>query len=187
MFVGPSLVSADLANNALPLYLSRPFTRSEYVAGKMSVLVALLSAVTWIPGLLVFLLQAYLEGWSWTVENLWIAWALVAGSIVWIIALSLAALAISALVRWALIARGAMFGVLIVPSAFAGIVNAAFSTTWGNLVSPAALLSSVLAQLFHTTRGGEVPPVAAWIMICAICGTCLLILARKVRAYEVIR
>ena len=187
MFVGPTLVSADLANNALPLYLSRPFSRWQYVAGKMSVLGALLSAVTWVPGLLVFLLQAYLEGWSWAVSNLWIAWALVAGSVTWIIVLSLAALAISALVRWALIARGAMLGMLIVPSAFAGIVNTAFGTTWGNLVSPVALLSSVLAQLFHTTRGGEVPVSAAWIMIGAICGICLLLLSRKVRAYEVIR
>ena len=101
--------------------------------------------------------------------------------------LSLAVLAISALVRWALIARGALFGALIVPSAFAGIVNAAFGTTWGNLISPVALLSSVLAQLFHTGRGGEIPVVAAWIVLGGICGVCLLILARKVRAYEVIR
>lgn len=187
MFVGPTLVSSDLANNALPLYLSRPFSRTEYVAGKMTVIAALLSAVTWIPGLLIFVLQAYLEGWSWMVSNLWIAWALFAGSVVWIVVLSLAVLAISALVRWALIARGALFGALIVPSAFAGIVNAAFGTTWGNLISPVALLSSLLAQLFRTSHGGEIPVVAATIMLAAICGLCLLILARKVRAYEVIR
>jgi ABC-2 type transport system permease protein len=40
--VGPSLVSPDLANNALPLYFCRPFSRAEYVAGKMSVLMILL-------------------------------------------------------------------------------------------------------------------------------------------------
>ena len=32
--VGPGLVSPDLANNALPLYLGRPFSRAEYVLGK---------------------------------------------------------------------------------------------------------------------------------------------------------
>ena len=31
---GPSLVSPDLANNALPLYFCRPFSRTEYVVGK---------------------------------------------------------------------------------------------------------------------------------------------------------
>ena len=37
--VGPGLVSPDLANNALPLYFCRPFSRAEYVLGKMFVLV----------------------------------------------------------------------------------------------------------------------------------------------------
>ena len=62
LFVGPALVSPDLANNGLALYLCRPFTRREYVLGKMAVLVILMSLITWIPGLLLFLLQAYLEG-----------------------------------------------------------------------------------------------------------------------------
>ncbi len=55
-FVGPGQVSPDLANNALSLYLARPFSRVEYVLGKMSVLVILLSLMTWVPGLLLFAL-----------------------------------------------------------------------------------------------------------------------------------
>ena len=43
-WVAPVLVSPDLVNGALPLYLSRPFTRVEYVLGKATVLVTLLSA-----------------------------------------------------------------------------------------------------------------------------------------------
>ena len=34
-FTGPGQVSPDLANNALSLYLARPFSRVEYVIGKM--------------------------------------------------------------------------------------------------------------------------------------------------------
>ena len=33
-FVGPSLVSPDVSNNAMPLYFCRPFSRTEYVIGK---------------------------------------------------------------------------------------------------------------------------------------------------------
>src|SRR5512141_962277 len=69
MLVGPQQVSRDLTNNALPLYLCRPFTRSEYVVGKMSIIILLLSTITWIPGLILFLLQSYLEGWTWFSEN----------------------------------------------------------------------------------------------------------------------
>src|SRR5207244_828077 len=46
-FIGPGLVAPDLANNALPLYLSRPFSRQEYVIGKLSVLLAVTSLITW--------------------------------------------------------------------------------------------------------------------------------------------
>jgi ABC-type transport system involved in multi-copper enzyme maturation permease subunit len=37
VLVAPPLISRDLSNNALPLYLSRPLSRSEYVLGKMAV------------------------------------------------------------------------------------------------------------------------------------------------------
>src|SRR6185295_8304309 len=46
LLVGPPLVARDLRNNALPLYLCRPFSRTEYVLGKMSVLLILLSLIT---------------------------------------------------------------------------------------------------------------------------------------------
>src|SRR5262245_39369493 len=45
MFLGPGLVSPDLVNNALPLYLSRPFSRYEYVIGKLCVVATLASLI----------------------------------------------------------------------------------------------------------------------------------------------
>lgn len=70
---GPGLVSSDLANNALPLYFCRPFSRADYVLGKMAVLIALLSLITWVPGLTLFLIQSALAGVGWMTANLWIA------------------------------------------------------------------------------------------------------------------
>ena len=70
ILVGPPLVARDLRNNALPLYLCRPFSRTEYVLGKMSVLLILLSFITWIPQLLLFFFQSYLEGFAWFRSNL---------------------------------------------------------------------------------------------------------------------
>src|SRR5579885_1812697 len=89
--VGPTLVSPDLVNNALPLYFCRPFTRTEYVIGKMSVLMWLLALITWIPGLVLFSIQASLAGWQWTIDNLWIAAAIFIGPFIWNAVLSLIA------------------------------------------------------------------------------------------------
>src|SRR5690348_16402783 len=88
-FVGPSLISSDLTNRALPLYLSRPFSRAEYVLGKMSVLLVLLSLITWVPGLMLFGGHATLMGGGWLLHNLWMAWAIFLGSWVWILIISL--------------------------------------------------------------------------------------------------
>ena len=96
LLIGPQQVSRDLTNNALPLYLSRPFNRTEYVVGKMSIVIILLSTITWVPGLILFLLQSYLEGWSWFSENIPIASAIFIGSVVWILLLALLTQTISA-------------------------------------------------------------------------------------------
>ena len=69
VIVSPSLIAADLSNNALSLYLSRPINRRDYVLGKMAVLALLLSPITWMGGLLIFGLQAYLEGNGWGLDN----------------------------------------------------------------------------------------------------------------------
>src|SRR4051812_8865470 len=122
LLVGPGLIAPDVRNNALPLYFSRPFTRSEYVLGKIGVLLALLSALTWVPGLLLFLLQAGLET-GWAGAHLGIAWAVFAASWEWILVLSLLTLALSAWVKWKPVARIALLVVFFVLRGFALALN----------------------------------------------------------------
>ena len=210
VLVAPPLISRDLANNALPLYLCRPLSRTEYVLGKMTVIVFLLSLITWIPGLLIFFFQASLAGFAWLLANLWMVWAIFLGSMTWIVMLSLIALAISALVRWRVVASGAMLGLFFVPSAFGEIVNNLFLTRAGHLISMWATMNSIwrgLFGLFERQTGrvtGTVsnpiydrqffdivllePPLwASWLVVLLICAVCVWLLARKVRAYEVIK
>src|ERR1700675_4692638 len=91
-FMGPGLISPDIANGALPLYFCRPFSRAEYVIGKASVLVILLSQITWIPGLVLFAVQSSLAGVQWARDHLWIAGSLIVSSLIWIAILSLLAM-----------------------------------------------------------------------------------------------
>src|SRR4051794_2422050 len=51
-WVGPRLLSGELSNNALPILLSHPISRVEYILAKFTVLAGLLLAVTMLPGLL---------------------------------------------------------------------------------------------------------------------------------------
>lgn len=210
VLVAPPLVSRDLSNNALPLYLCRPLSRAEYVLGKMAVVVFLLSAVTWIPGLLIFFLQASLSGFEWLWANLWMVWAIFFGSMAWIILLSLLSLAVSSLLKWRVVASGALLGLFFVPSAFGSIINQLFLTRMGSLISLWATMNSIWSGLFglFKRQTGQVavtignaarnrnfdeipllePPLwASWLIIALVCAVCVLLLARKVRAYEVIK
>jgi ABC-type transport system involved in multi-copper enzyme maturation permease subunit len=205
LLIGPPLVARDLRNNALPLYLCRPFSRTEYVLGKMSVLLILLSAMTWIPQLLLFCFQGYLEGASWFVDNLWMASAIFIGSVVWILLLALLSQVVSALVKWRVVASGALLGIFFIPSVFGEVINQLFFTHWGNIISLGALMKNVSAGLFGTfvrTTGhmtdfdngvvremvmNEPPLWASWLALGLICMVCLALLSRKVKAYEVIK
>ena len=204
LLVGPPLVSRDLRNNALPLYLCRPFSRTEYVAGKMAVVLILLSAITWVPQLLMFLFQSYLQGGGWFIDNLWIAVAIFIASVVWILLLALLSQAISALVKWRVIASAALLGLFFIPSVFGEVVNVIFRTRWGNLISLGALTRNISAGLFGTFEpastvitgmDGEIisrivlsePPLwASWAALFVVCVICLAILSAKVKAYEVV-
>jgi ABC-2 type transport system permease protein len=199
-FIGPGLVSPDLANNALSLYLARPFSRQEYVFGKMSVLMILMSLMTWIPGLLLFALQAYLEGGGWAADNMRIAWGLFVGSWVWIVLLSLLALSLSAWVKWKPAAGALVFGVYFVGAAFAALINAVERTNWGSLFNLSYLTGSVWVRLMEgsarTTDGpvffrspveDALPIGWCYFMLLVVAGGCLYMLSRKIRGAEVAR
>jgi ABC-2 type transport system permease protein len=207
LLVGPPLVSRDLRNNALPLYLCRPFTRAEYVLGKMSVVIILLSFITWIPQLLLFLFQSYLEGFTWFRTNLWMVTAIIIGGLVWVLLLALLTQTISALVKWRIIASGALLAVFFIPSVFGEFINVVFLTHWGHIISLGALMRNVSAGLFGTFErvAGTVyvtgfndnvvrevavlePPLwCSWAALFVICAVCLALLSWRVKAYEVVR
>lgn len=189
LFVGPALISPDLRNNGLALYLSRPFNRTEYVLGKLSVLLILMSAITWIPGLLLFFFQGSLEGAGWIGNNLRIGWAIFLGSWMWILSLSLVTLAISAWVKWKPVARITLIIVFFVLFGFAQALNGALDVWWGLLLSLWTAVQNVWTSLFGLTIDDDLamPAWSAWLTIAGFCLVSLWLLSRRIRAYEVVR
>jgi ABC-2 type transport system permease protein len=185
-FTGPGLISPDIANGALPLYFCRPFSRVEYVLGKSSVLAILLSQVTWIPGLVLFAVQAALAGSAWTWDHLWIAGSLVISFLIWITFLSLLAMALSAWVKWKIVAGALLLGVLFFGAGFAQAINNVMRTQLGNFLNIVHLMATVWSSLFGIQEG-SMSVLQAWLALIAYCALCLVLLVRKVRAYEVIK
>ena len=187
VLVGPGLVSMDLANNALPMYFCRPFSRTEYVLGKMCVLAILLSAVTWMPLTVLFGFQASLEGFTWLAENLRILFGVFLGAWVWILLMCFLSLAISAWVRWRPVAGAMLFGVFLVLAGFGEAVNQIVNTRKGTLLNLRAVVDSINAWLFQVDSWSQVPVDQAWLSLGVTLALCLLILNRKLKAYEIVR
>lgn len=205
VLIGPPLISRDVENNGLPLYLARPLSRAEYVIGKMSVLLILMSLVTWVPGLLLFGFEAYLEGWSWFTEHISYAGAIYFGCFLWIVFISLLTLAVSAWVKWRVVSSGILVGLFFIPRALAGLIMVSTWTNYGNLISIQTNFTNIWLGLFGLfardamkvqapdgRRFSEVifwePPLwSSWTMIALFGLICLTMLYLKVRAYEVVR
>ena len=192
---GPNLVSPDLMHNALPLYLSRPISRAEYVLGKAAVLAALLSAITWVPGLLLFFMQVGMSDAAWFRDYWWVGGSIVLSALVWITVLTLVALAISAWVRLRIVATAATLAFLFLPTAMGRTINIVLRTHWGLLLDIIYLNNRVWTALFRQNWGRlhllfdpePVPLSLAWVMLAAMGALCVWMLNQRLRAREVVR
>lgn len=193
-WVGPVLISGDLTNGALPLFLSRPFSRAGYVLGKLAVLGLLLSAVTWIPCLLLFSLQSGLASNGWVWSHLWMIVPIVLCSAIWILMLSLISLAVSAWVKLRIVATGVIFITFFIPAGFGEMFNAIMGTYWGKLLNFSYMLRLIVASGFRERSGllgslglDEIPVPAAWGVMIFVCLLSLVILNARLRARETVR
>jgi ABC-2 type transport system permease protein len=193
-WVGPGMVTKDFANHSVQLYLSRPISRAEYLVGKVSVLAALLSCITWIPALLLFFVKAELQGHGWLWENLWMAGSIILSSLIWIAVISLISMAVAVWVRWRIAATALMLAVLFLLPALGVVLNLILRTQWGMLLNIPHLIAIVWTHLFrldainrHRSGFDLVPLWSAWAALLSFCAFCVWMLNSKLRAREVER
>lgn len=194
-WVGPRLMSVDLSNNALPIVLSRPISRAEYILGKLTVLWLMFSAVTWAPMLLIFAFQARMSVQPWAGKNLFIAYGAVAGALAWMVVLSLLALALSSWVKWRMVATASIFGVLFMGAGIGSMYNVILHTNRGTLIDVPSMITTLWERLLHITpmqfyrRPELLAPSSAVIVfaLLAIVAACAFALNARIRGREVVR
>jgi ABC-type transport system involved in multi-copper enzyme maturation permease subunit len=191
-WVAPRLISFDLSDSALPILLSHPISRFGYAFGKFIALFASLSAVTWVPCLLLFAYQGYSSPQPWTVANLQIASGLFLGSIIWIAFLSILGLALSSWVKWRIVATGIIFAAIFVPAGVGGVMSAILRTKWGFLLNIPYMMSLLWRRLLGAPDlsifgAASLPTASIFAMLSLACVACLAMLNARIRAREVVR
>jgi len=183
---GPGLVAPDLANGALPLYFSRPISRLDYAVARLAVLGGMLSLITWVPGLILVLMQCGMAGWSWIRPNWSMAAGLLAGFVLWVLLVSMVALACSAYVRMRLIAGGLVLGFFFVLAGMEQVLNQVLRTNWATLLNPTRSSYFIWSGLL-----GVETPEGPGVLECALALAVMIallawILERKLRPVEVV-
>jgi ABC-type transport system involved in multi-copper enzyme maturation permease subunit len=198
--VGPPLVTRDFANGGMPLYLSKSLRRWDFVLGRCAVLAALLSVGSWIPYLLVFLLECGMAPAAWRSENAWLFVRIIGASLPAVAMLTVVIVATGALVQRANLARAALLFLLLGMRPFMFPLQAAVGTPNVRILSPADVTGRLREIAFEEAPAAEEParpggprPGAemgggvALVALLAWLGAALLVIARRVRPVEVVK
>jgi ABC-2 type transport system permease protein len=184
---GPGLVAPDLANNALPLYFSRPLTRWSYALARLTVIVGMLSVVTWIPGLVLFALQVSLAGGGWFLANWTLGVGIVAGFLLWLLILSLVAMASSAYMKWRIVAGAVSLAVFFILSGVSEMIDKVFRVTWGHVLDPAWAVNRVTCALLGVDPPDGPGASASLLALAMFVLLLVAVIERKLRPVEVVR
>jgi ABC-2 type transport system permease protein len=183
---GPGLIAPDLANNALPLYFSRPLTRWTYAFARLTVLVGMLSVVTWIPGLILFAFQVGLAGGSWFRANWTLGVGMISGFLVWLLILSLVAMASSAYVKWRVVAAAVSLAFFFILSGVGEMIDQVLRVTWGHIIDPAWAVNQVWCALLGVEAPEGPGAAASAAALAAMILLLVLVIERKLRPVEIV-
>lgn len=188
IFGASGLVANDLRTGAILVYLSRPLTRRDYVAGKLLVPLLLNLAVTLVPGLVLYAVglalapEQYLKWDLW-----WIAPAVGAHALAVSLVVSLLVLAISSLSRSARVAGLGFVGLFFGLEMVRLILQNGFSRKEAVLLSLQADLQALGVALFGVADR-QLDIFWGWplLVLGLVSLGCLAVLRRRVRAVEIV-
>ncbi|WP_327679256.1 ABC transporter permease [Kitasatospora sp. NBC_00458] len=159
----PVLFSRDLRHHTVPLYFSRPITRTDYVRAKFAAMVCAQLLLMLVP-LLVLYVGALLSGLSFGHETTHFLYGLVAAVLYALVPTSVAVVVAAATPR-----RGfgvaAIMGYLAISTVVVAVVigismgtvdgGVSDSAQWAALLSPGGLVESLTNQLFDLGGGPD--------------------------------
>jgi len=188
IYVGAGLIANDRRANALQVYLSKPLTRAEYVAGKLAILFLFLTAVTWAPAIALLIVQIMFAGsFTFLRENIFLLPAITLFSLLQVLLASMTMLALSSLSKSSrfvgIMYAGLMFFTSALFNAVRGITGSS-ALAW---LSPTAALEQIGDVIFRLQPRYDLPAIVAVLTIVALIALSGVILERRVRGVEVVQ
>ena len=188
IYAGAGLIASDRRANALQIYLSKPLLRSEYIAGKAAVLCTFLLLVTWVPAMLLLLIQVMFAGsFAFLSKNLFLFPAITVASLLQVLLATFTMLALSSLSK-----SSRYVGILYAGVIFftAAIYGAMYAITGGSTrlayLSVTANLNQVIDVVFRLPPRYDTPWGVSLVALAGLIVLSLSVLERRVRGVEVV-
>lgn len=187
VYAGAGLIANDRRANALQIYLSKPLTRVEYIFGKFSILLVLLLLVTWLPAMLLLVIQVLFSGsFTFLVNNLYLVPAITLYSLIQVTAVGAAMLALSSLSRSSRYVGVLYAGLLFFSQAVYGIVRGLTRDSTMAWLSMPLDLAQIGDAVFRLEPRFDMPVWSAFLCVGLLIAGSVLLLERRVRGVEVV-
>jgi ABC-2 type transport system permease protein len=187
VYVGAGLIANDRRANALQIYLSKPLTRAEYIFGKLAILMIFLSLVTWLPAIVLLIVQISFAGnFTFLARNLFLFPAITVFSFISVTMVAAAMLALSSLSNSSRYVGILYAAVIFFTQAVYGVVYAATRSSAMSWISFSANLSQIGDVIFRQTPKYDTPWPVSLLMIVGLIVLSAVVLDRRVRGVEVV-
>jgi len=188
IYVGAGLIANDRRANALQVYLSKPLTRAEYVAGKLAILFIFLVSVTWLPAIMLLIIQIMFAGsFTFLRDNIFLLPAITLFSLLQVLVASTTMLALSSMSKSARFVGVMYAGLIFFTSAFFNALRGITGRSSFAWISPTETLEQIGNIIFRLDPPFSLPPFAAMLSLAVLIGGSLWILERRVRGVEVVQ
>ena len=187
VYVGAGLIANDRRANALQIYLSKPLTRSEYVFGKLAILMTFLLIVTWLPAIVLLIVQlAFAGNFTFLRNNIFLFPAITVFAFIQVTLVATAMLALSSLSNSSRYVGILYSAVIFFTQAIYGVLFAVTRCTSFSWISFPANLAQIGDVIFRLPPKYETPWLVSALVIAGVIAASGLVLERRVRGVEIV-
>jgi ABC-2 type transport system permease protein len=187
VYAGAGLIANDRRANALQIYLSKPLSRAEYVFGKLAILMTFLLLVTWLPAIVLLVVQILFAGnFQFFTHNIYLFPAITVFSFIQVVTVAAAMLALSSLSNSSRFVGILYAALLFFSQALFGVLRFVTGNSRLSWISVPFDLNQVGDAIFRLPLRYDTPwalSLAALVVLIAIAA---LVLERRVRGVEVV-
>jgi ABC-type transport system involved in multi-copper enzyme maturation permease subunit len=187
IWVGAGLIANDRRANALQVYLSKPLTAAEYVAGKMAILFLFLILVTWAPAMGLLVVQTVFAGsFTFIRNNAFLLPAITLFSLAQVLLASTTMLALSSLSKSSRFVAVMYAGLIFFTGALFQALRGITGSSGFAWLSPGDALQQLGDVIFRLPPRYDLSPALAALAVVVLMVASGVILARRVKGVEIV-